>query len=148
VIDDDGFGQPPEDPGPDEDSIIEEECRSYWENALPDHLKQAIADRRYSGHLARAYAHWAVEHKARIRRRQRNVSKRFRYYEFDVSSAEPTCETCGWRGPVRQLYEIAGDVLVVDCPSCSDRLALVLLPTPAETRAAAATHAFQWRTAT
>jgi phage FluMu protein Com len=59
------------------------------------------------------------------------------YWDYD-SDLTLTCPSCGWSGPARGLEEAFESLLDVKCPRCRRILLVVLYPTDAETRAAAA----------
>src|SRR4051794_12335807 len=59
------------------------------------------------------------------------------YYDYDWDQPV-TCPTCGWTGLGRDHQDTHGDLFDVTCPSCNEMLLVVLFPTLAETRAAAA----------
>jgi hypothetical protein len=57
------------------------------------------------------------------------------YYEFGKS--KQVCEHCDWEGPGRdtQVLELFAEVSERGCPSCGKKIAVVLHPTVAESRA-------------
>ncbi|ULN52262.1 hypothetical protein MIU77_15625 [Mycolicibacillus parakoreensis] len=62
-----------------------------------------------------------------------------RYWEFDDQrDTEITCPRCGWTGPQMPYLDMHADLFDLCCPKCCCMILIVLFPTIAETREAAA----------
>lgn len=65
------------------------------------------------------------------------MAKDIGYWQYD-DDAPLECPRCSWNGTAKGHEEVFSELLEVRCPSCQSMLLIVLFPTDAETRAAAA----------
>jgi DNA-directed RNA polymerase subunit RPC12/RpoP len=62
-----------------------------------------------------------------------------RHYDFDPATETIGCPKCGWEDAATEAsIELYEGLCELECPKCSERLIVVVFPTPETTRAAAA----------